>query len=52
MDVGETKIVYFDQYCENCKYCKTDQSEDPCYECLSNPVNVHSHRPVKWSERT
>jgi hypothetical protein len=26
------KEVYFDQYCKNCIYEKTDEKDEPCYE--------------------
>lgn len=52
MDEDIYKEVYFDQYCKTCKYEKVKESEDPCEECLSNPTNVYSHKPVKYEERT
>lgn len=45
------KEVYFDQYCKTCKYAKTKEEDDPCDECLANPVNVNSHKPVKYEEK-
>lgn len=52
MDEDIYKEIYFDQYCKTCKYEKVKESEDPCEECLSNPTNVYSHKPVKYEERT
>lgn len=52
MDISENKIVKFDQYCKTCAYKETPESEDPCNECLNNPVNLYSHKPVKWKEKT
>ena len=46
------KEVYFNEYCTLCKYEKTSEEEDPCHECLNNPVNVYSHKPVNWKEKT
>ena len=46
------KEVYFDQYCNTCEYEKLEESEDPCNECLNEPVNVYSHKPVNWKEKT
>lgn len=40
--------VYFDQYCKSCKYRDTKEVLDPCDECLANPVNLYSHKPVNW----
>jgi hypothetical protein len=45
------KEVYFDQYCKNCIYEKTDEKDEPCYECLNNPVNLYSHKPVNFEKK-
>lgn len=45
------KEVYFDQYCQTCKHCDTPESEEPCNECLYEPVNLYSHKPVKYAEK-
>ena len=44
----EYKEVYFHEYCKTCKYEDVDDIEDPCNECLSEPANLHSHKPVKY----
>lgn len=46
------KEVYFDQYCPNCVHFDKAGCEDPCDECLSNPANVYSHKPVFYEEKT
>ena len=43
-------IVQFDEYCKKCAYYKRSESEDPCWECLDNPVNEDSRRPVNFKE--
>lgn len=43
--------VYFDQYCKKCKHKKKKDTEEPCFECLGNPVNYQSHKPVKWESK-
>lgn len=45
------KEVRFDQYCEKCKYKENKETESPCDECLENPVNLYSHKPVKFEEK-
>ncbi len=45
------KEVYFDQYCKTCKYNLSKEDEDPCYECLENPTNLYSHKPVNYEEQ-
>lgn len=45
------KEVYFGEYCKTCKYEKKTESEDPCYECLENPVNLYSHKPMYYEKK-
>ena len=45
------KIVEFDEYCKKCKFFELDESEEPCNECLSNPVNQNSKKPVNYKEK-
>ena len=49
--VSNYKEVYFDPYCEKCKHEKKTETDEPCSECLSNPVNEFSHKPIKFEER-
>lgn len=50
-DVNHEKIVEFGEYCGTCKHEDLPESEDPCYDCLENPVNIDSHKPVKWEPK-
>lgn len=50
MNIGEYKEVFFDEYCSKCKNYECKEDEDPCHECLENPVNEHSHKPVMFEE--
>ena len=45
------KEVYFDQYCKTCKYKELSEDKDPCDDFLNEPVNVYSHKPVKWKSK-
>ena len=46
------KIVYFDVYCEQCKYKDYDESQEPCFECLDVPARVDgSHKPINFKEK-
>ena len=45
------KEVYFDVYCETCKHKNVDETEEPCDTCLANPMNLYSHRPIKYEEK-
>lgn len=50
MEIVE-KIVDFDKYCENCKYKDTKETEDPCNECLDNPTNINTKKPINYKEK-
>lgn len=41
------KIVDFTM-CKTCKYEDTADYLDPCHECLNNPTNVNSRRPINY----
>ena len=45
------KFVEFDKYCKTCKHKKLKEHEDPCHECLNNPVNTHSRKPIKYEKK-
>ena len=45
------KEVYFDQYCKTCEHEKLKEIDDPCDECLNNPVNLYSHKPVNYKKK-
>lgn len=44
------KEVYYGEYCKTCKHRKVKEDDDPCHECLNEPVNLYSHKPVNWEE--
>lgn len=48
MGLEECKEVYFDKYCSKCENKDLKESKDPCHECLSNPVNLYSHKPIHF----
>lgn len=45
------KEVYFGEYCKTCEYCDKAEYEDPCDDCLNEPVNTYSHKPVFYKEK-
>lgn len=45
------KLVFFDQYCKKCAHKTTYECDEPCNECLTNPVNEDSHKPVNYIEK-
>ena len=44
------KEVHVHDYCVKCKYYDRKEEEDPCFECLENPVNLYSHKPLKFKK--
>ena len=43
-----TKIVEF-YYCRYCKHFKEPEDSETCHECLNNPVNEYSRKPVNYN---
>ena len=44
------KFVKFEKYCETCKHKNVVEYEDPCNECLDNPVNDYTDKPIKYEK--
>lgn len=44
------KEVYYDQYCSRCVHLELEEDDEPCRDCLDEPVNVYSHKPIYWEE--
>lgn len=44
------KEVYFGAYCPKCVHKDVAEADEPCFDCLAEPANVDSHKPVKWVE--
>lgn len=47
----EHKEVEFWKYCEKCKHYEVEDVKDPCNDCLDEPVNLHSTKPVYFEEK-
>lgn len=47
----EYKEVYFNQYCQKCKHHELKDEQEPCNECLDYPINLYSHKPVKFEDK-
>ena len=50
-DYQAYKEVYFHEYCKKCEYRKVSNDDEPCNECLGEPVNWNTHKPVKYKEK-
>lgn len=49
--INEYKEVHYWDYCPTCKHKKKKAVDEPCNECLDNPTNLYSHKPVKYEEK-
>lgn len=45
------KEVWYDEYCKNCVHWQLTEAEEPCDECLNEPVNEDSHKPLYFEEK-
>lgn len=45
------KIVYYRVWCPRCKHRTLSEAQEPCHECMNNPVNINSHKPVNFVPR-
>ena len=52
MDYQVYKEVYFNEYCKKCEHQKIAEHESPCSECLNEPLNWNTHKPVKYEEKS
>ena len=52
MELNPDKIVDFHEFCKKCEHFEKDEVDDPCFDCLDEPVNEYSHRPVYFKEKT
>lgn len=44
------RIVEFDKYCQFCEHVHVLETNEPCNECLTYPVNEDTHRPINFIE--
>lgn len=47
---NDEKEVYF-EYCKSCQHEDKEEWEDPCFDCLDEPTNLNSHKPVYYKEK-
>ena len=45
------KEVYYHEYCLKCTNYKKDVIDDKCDKCLSEPTNLHTHKPVHFEAK-
>ena len=49
------KFVDFEKYCKTCKYFKLKKNKNgqepmPCDECLGEPINKNSSKPIFYEK--
>ena len=45
------KEVDFHRYWASCKHRDKKEKEEPCSECLEEPFNANTSKPVKWEDK-
>ena len=49
--IGDLKEVFYDKFCHKCVHEKLAENEEPCCDCLNEPGNVDSHRPIYFEQK-
>ena len=52
MNHDDYREVDFNKYCKTCKHEEVKEVENPCNECLDEPYNEYTDKPVKWEEKS
>ena len=42
--------VNFHEWCPKCEHFKLAEREDPCHDCLNEPVNDDSRKPIMFKD--
>lgn len=45
------KLVEFEKWCPVCAFKDEPEENEPCCDCLEEPVNMNSHKPVMFKEK-
>ncbi|MBR6641161.1 MAG: hypothetical protein IKL08_03090 [Clostridia bacterium] len=45
------KFVEFDKYCKTCEHKDIEEKLNPCHECLENPINTGSEKPINYKKK-
>lgn len=53
--MNDTKEVRFDLWCSKCERADVDENSmnpnDTCWDCLHEPMNIDSHKPLFFKEK-
>lgn len=44
-------IVDFCKWCSKCAHEKKKETENPCFECLDEPTNLNTDKPIHFEEK-
>lgn len=50
MPSREYREVDFHKYCPKCKHWEIEDIKDPCNDCLGDPCNKNSEKPVYYEQ--
>lgn len=50
MELTDKEVFYY-EYCSKCKYWPLNEDDEPCDECLNQPYNEHSHKPIMFKPK-
>lgn len=45
-----THEVDYEKWCPTCKHKDEKESCDACNDCLNQPWNIDSRKPINWTE--
>ena len=48
---NEYQFVEFNEFCPKCKYGDLDGFQDPCNDCLTNPANYGTTKPINFVDK-
>lgn len=48
-EICEREVEYWN-YCDTCKYKDLDDTQEPCNECLGNPITENTSKPIKYEK--
>lgn len=50
-DIQKEKEVFFCDYCHKCEFNELSDQKEPCCDCIAQPSNINSHKPVYFKEK-
>ena len=50
-DIQKEKEVFFCDWCHKCEFNDLSDQKQPCCDCIAQPSNINSHKPVYFKEK-